>query len=177
MPSRRRDSIPSSSQAVRLPAGARHAWDQTIGRIFTECETGHLEATHESAATTGHAATVDETCRAGVTRKHGQTDIIFIRLQLFTEFSVFRDSVLFALFALEPAFLSLRGGGRWGKLSTMQMVFALESRRFSSLGAAVSQPFLPTTARHAYRLFDRSYLLDQRLSCLCLFEKRLKAWL
>jgi hypothetical protein len=59
----------------------------------------------------------------------------------------------------------------------MQMVFALESRRFSSLDTAVSQPFLPTTSRYVYRLFDCSYLLDQRLSCLCLSEKRLIAWL
>ena len=66
--------------------------------------------TWSSPAATGHTATVGETGRAGVTRKHGQTDEISLRLQFGAEFRIFFDSFTFALFALEPASFSHRGG-------------------------------------------------------------------
>ena len=97
---RNRTEIP---QPGDLPAGFGDTRDQAIGGMFTEGHTRHLEAAEEGAPTTGDPAAVDQTGRAGITRKQGQSNEVAFCLQLFAELGVFRDGFRFAFVSFEPA--------------------------------------------------------------------------
>ena len=56
-------------------------------------------------ATTSDSATVDQAGRAGIARKHGETNVVFFFLELTANFRVFLNSLLLALVALDPGFL------------------------------------------------------------------------
>src|SRR5437773_10987122 len=62
-----------------LPAGLRHARDQSLRGELAKREPRDFEPTNERATTTRHFTTVHHPRRAGVTRKLGQTGVIFLR--------------------------------------------------------------------------------------------------
>lgn len=79
-------------------------------REFAKCDTGELETAKERTATSGHAAAVDEACRAGVTRKLAERGVVFFCLQLSTQRSEFLHCCFFPLISFEPCCLCHRRG-------------------------------------------------------------------
>jgi hypothetical protein len=139
---------PTASSDGVLPARLRHPGDHPLGGEFAEGHTGHLEAANERATTTGDTAAVDETRRACITRKHGETDEIAFLLEFSTEFSVLCDGFTFALVALEPACFCHRGAESGPKPRFRKKKFLLANGLFhaksqslwSSLLECVSPP-------------------------------------
>ena len=97
-----------------------------MGGEFAEGHTRHLEAANERTTTASDAATVDETCRTCITRKHGEADEVAFLLEFSTEFSVLFDGFTFALVALEPACFCHRGVESAPKRSFRKKKFLLE---------------------------------------------------
>jgi len=94
-----------------------------VGSHLTKGNPRKTEAAEESTATSSHFTTVHQTSRASVTRKHSETDIILLLLQLVTKVCIFCNGLSFALVALYPAF-SCHGAGRnidFGPVSKPQL--------------------------------------------------------
>lgn len=91
-------------------------------REFAEGDPGKTEATQEGTAAAGHFTTIHQTGWAGVPREHGQTNVVFLLLQLVTKVSIFCNSLCFALVALNPAF-SCHGGGDIGGNPPVARIF------------------------------------------------------
>ena len=94
-----------------------------MGRHLTEGNPGEAETAEEGAATTGDLAAVHETSRACITRKHGETHVVLLLLQLVTKVCIFCNGLSFALIARDPAFSSHRGGKNYVDLSRKQDYF------------------------------------------------------
>ena len=117
-------SLAASSDGM-LPAGLRHPGNHPLGSEFAEGHTGHLEAADERTTTTGDTAAVDETCRACITGKHGEADVVAFRLEFSTQLCVLFDGFTFALVALEPACFCHRGAESAPKPSFRKKKFLL----------------------------------------------------
>src|SRR5882762_7843938 len=88
-----------------LPAGLRHARDQSLRGELAKRQPRDLEPANERAAAARHFATVHHPRRAGVARKLGQTGIIFLRFELGAERGVFLHRLALALIAIDPGHL------------------------------------------------------------------------
>jgi hypothetical protein len=105
-----------------------------MGGHLTEGDPGHLETTHEGATTTRYTAAIDQPCRAGITGKQGQAHMISGSLQLRAELGVFFNCLAFALIALQPTFLSHRGGEFAGKIEKRNWNFSIGVESVSRYG-------------------------------------------
>lgn len=112
-----------SAAKIALPARLCHAGNHPCGSELTECDARHLEATQVSAATSGQNTAVYETGWACVTRKHRKTDIVFLLLQLVTEFVVSSDGLRLTLVSGFPAFSCHWGEGDTASLARYQEEF------------------------------------------------------
>ena len=92
--------MPTENQT--LPAGLGDTGDEPVGGQFAECDTGKLEAPDKSAATTGDQASVRETNRACIAGKLAEADVIFLCLELGTEFRPLRHGGAFAFVSFKP---------------------------------------------------------------------------
>ena len=116
--------------------------------MFTEGHPGHLEATHEGAATTGHTAAIHQASRAGVTGKHGQADMIALLLEFSPECCVFFYCVKFALVALEPCCFCHKGWQKCISLPDLQGFFLNLSQSFGLMVCGLADLLL---LRMAYK--------------------------
>src|SRR5437660_4044278 len=65
-----------------LPAGLRHARDQSLRGELAKRQPRDFESANEGAAAARYLATVHHSRRTGVARKLGQAGIIFLRFEL-----------------------------------------------------------------------------------------------
>lgn len=119
-----RQTAPSfrSKRETNLPGGLCHSRNHPVRCHLTEGNPGETEATQKRTTAPGHFTTIHETGRTCITRKHRQTNIIFLLLQLVTKVCVFRNGFSFALVALNPAF-SCHGRGDIRGIATVARVF------------------------------------------------------
>src|SRR6266478_5302745 len=92
-----------------LPAGLRHAWDESLRGELAKRQPRDFEPPDERAAAAGHFATVHHPRRAGVARKLRQTGVILLRFELGTERGVFLHRRAFAFVAINPGCLCHKG--------------------------------------------------------------------
>src|SRR5262249_17297320 len=88
-----------------LPAGLRHARDQSLRSELAKGESRDFEPAYERAAAARHFATVYHPRRAGVAWKLGQTGVIFLRFELGAEGGVFLYRLALAFVAINPGCL------------------------------------------------------------------------
>src|ERR1051326_3316763 len=90
---------------TKLPAGLRHARDQSLRGELAKREPRDFEPANERAAAARHFATVHHSRRAGVARKLRQAGVIFLRLELSAERGVFLHRLALAFVAINPGCL------------------------------------------------------------------------
>jgi hypothetical protein len=86
-----------------LPAGFGHSrYHAGVGE-FPESDTAEFKAANERVTAAGKLAAVGAAGRAGIARQHGETYIVTALLEFSTQSGILFDSLLFALFAFDPA--------------------------------------------------------------------------
>src|SRR5256885_14531635 len=85
-----------------LPAGLRHARDQSLRGELAKREPRDFESANEGAAAARYFATGHHSGRAGVARKLRQTGVILLRLELSAERGVFLHRLALAVVAIYP---------------------------------------------------------------------------
>src|SRR5256885_16342233 len=92
-----------------LPAGLRHARDQSLRGELAKRQPRDFEPANERAAAARHFATVHHPRRAGVARKLRQTGVIFLRFELGANGGVFLDRLALAFVAINPGCFCHKG--------------------------------------------------------------------
>jgi len=95
-------TLPSFYFSTGLPAGLGDSGDESVGRQFAEGDTGKFETAQEGAPTPRDQATVDESHWTRIARKLAESDIIFLCLELGTEFRPLRHGGAFAFVSFKP---------------------------------------------------------------------------
>ena len=85
-----------------LPARLGDTGDEPIGRQLAEGDTREFEAAKESATATCYQAAVREANRARITGKLAEANVIFLCLELGTEFRPLRHGSAFAFVSFKP---------------------------------------------------------------------------
>src|SRR5437660_7463599 len=85
------------SDLWNLPAGLRHARDQSLGGELAKGQPRDFEPANKCTAAAGHFTTVHHSRRAGVARKLRQTGVILLRFELGAERGVFLHRRAFAI--------------------------------------------------------------------------------
>src|SRR6267378_1146079 len=92
-----------------LPAGLRHARDQSLRGELAKRQPRDLEPANERAAAARHFATVHHPRRASVAGKLRQTGVILLRLELGADRGVFLHRRALALVAINPGCFCHKG--------------------------------------------------------------------
>src|SRR5207244_2577144 len=100
---------PENRPLVVLPAGLRHARDQSLRGKLAKRQPRDFEPADERAAAARDFATVHDPRRAGVAGELGQTGVILLRLELGPERGVFLHRRALAFIAINPGCLCHKG--------------------------------------------------------------------
>ena len=95
----------------KLPARFGYARNKALRGQLAKGEPGNLESADEPAASAAHLTTIDDACRAGVPWELRETGIVFLRLQLGPERSVFLRCRTLAFIPINPGHLGHRERG------------------------------------------------------------------
>ncbi len=87
---------------LKLPAGFGDTGDHPVGCQFPESDTGELKSADESTTTSRNQATIREADRASIPGKLAESEVVFLCLELSTEFRPLRHGSEFAFVTFKP---------------------------------------------------------------------------
>ncbi len=92
----------TAAATAKLPAGFRHARDQSLGGELAKGQPRDFESPNEGAAAARYLTTVHHSSRAGVAGKLGQAGIVFFRFELGPHRGVFLHRIALPFIAINP---------------------------------------------------------------------------
>src|SRR6266567_6651647 len=122
------------SNLWNLPAGLRHARNQTLRGELAKRQPRDFEPANERAAAARHFATVHYPRRAGVARKLRQTGVILLRFEFGAERGVFLHRRALAFVAINPGCLCHKATRNLVANFRFSTCFLLARRSFSEGG-------------------------------------------